>query len=216
MLAKLGTLQAIDRTGVVLIVRLADPEEAVAVASAAVEGGIEVVEVPLTTPHALGAVELLATRFPDARVGAGTVLDGHAAYAAIGAGARFLVSPQLNLEMLATANRYQVPTISGALTPTEILATAEAGADIVKVFPTEAISAAYVRSVLAPLAHIPLLPSGGVTPENVHEWFAAGVAAVGVGGYVTKAARREDGTSQVTRAARRFLAAVAEARQATA
>src|SRR3954451_19351188 len=93
----------------------------------------------------------------------------------VGHGATFLVSPQLNPEMLRVANRYQVPTISGAFTPTEILESAEAGADIVKLFPTENAGIAYAKAVLAPLAHVPIMPAGGVTLDNVAEWFAAGV-----------------------------------------
>ena len=96
-------------------------------------------------------------------MGAGTVLDGYAAYECIRAGAAFLVSPQLNPEMIRVANRYQVPTISGAFTPTEILETAEAGADIVKMFPTENAGIPYAKAVLAPLAHLPIMPAGGVT-----------------------------------------------------
>jgi 2-dehydro-3-deoxyphosphogluconate aldolase / (4S)-4-hydroxy-2-oxoglutarate aldolase len=146
-------------------------------------------------------------------VGAGTVFDGHAAYECIRAGARFLVSPQLNPEMIRVANRYQVPTISGAFTPTEILESAEAGADIVKLFPTENAGIPYTKAVLAPLAHLPLMPAGGVTTDNVKEWFAAGVAGVGVGSAVTKAWQPDGDYTRVTAAAQDFLAAVRDARK---
>ena len=146
-------------------------------------------------------------------MGAGTVLDGHAAYECIRAGATFLVSPQLNAEMIRVANRYQIPTISGAFTPTEILESAEAGADIVKLFPTENAGIPYAKAVLAPLAHLPIMPAGGVTTENVKEWFAAGVAGVGVGSAVTKAWQPDGDFSRVTTAAHNFLAAVQDARR---
>ncbi|MEV8150495.1 hypothetical protein AB0O52_20425, partial [Arthrobacter sp. NPDC080073] len=142
-----------------------------------------------------------------------TVLDEHSAYECIRAGARFLVSPQLNPAMIRTANRYQIPTISGAYTPTELVESAEAGADILKLFPTEAGGVSYAKAVLAPLAHLPIMPAGGVTLDNVGEWFAAGVASVGVGSYVTKAWQPDGDFSRVTGAARAFLSAVAEARK---
>ncbi|GMA22560.1 aldolase [Luteimicrobium album] len=210
--AKLATLSSIVDTGTVLIVRLDTAEESYDVALAAADGGVRAVEITLTTPGALGVVERLARERPELHVGAGTVLDEHAAYAAIEAGARFLVSPQLSPAMLRVANRYQVATVAGAMTPTEILASAEAGADLVKVFPTEAMGVAATRAVLAPLAHIPLVPAGGATPDNVHEWVRAGATAIGVGSCITKAHRPDGDLGAVTRSARRFLDAVAQAR----
>ena len=136
------------------------------------------------------------------------VLDGHAAWSSIQAGAQVLVSPNLNSEMIRVANRYQVVTISGAYTPTEILNTAEAGADIVKLFPTEAGGIPYTKSILAPLAHVPILPAGGVTAANVGDWFDAGVVAVGVGSAITKAGRADGDRTQVTAAAEEFVAAI--------
>ncbi|AXH37045.1 hypothetical protein DVJ78_00480 [Humibacter sp. BT305] len=102
--------------------------------------------------------------------------------------------------------------ISGAYTPTEIVDTLEVGADIVKLFPTDAVGPGYVKTVRAPLPQAPILPAGGVTPANVGDWFAAGVVAVGVGSYVTKAARADGDYSKVTAAASEFLAAISAAR----
>lgn len=215
MITKLQTLRAIDESGAVLIVRLPDGESAERVAHAAIEGGFRALEITLSVPGAVEVIRRLATRYTQdgVAVGAGTVLDGYAAYECIRAGAAFLVSPQLNSEMIRVANRYQVPAISGALTPTEILETAEAGADLVKIFPTENSGIPYARAVLAPLAHVPLMPAGGVTVENVNEWFAAGVAAVGVGGAVTKAWQADGDFTRVTTAAQAFLSAVRDARR---
>jgi 2-dehydro-3-deoxyphosphogluconate aldolase / (4S)-4-hydroxy-2-oxoglutarate aldolase len=123
-----------------------------------------------------------------------------------------LVSPQLDPEMIAVANRYQAVAISGAFTPTEIVNTVSAGADMVKLFPAEFLGPDYVRTVLAPLAGIPLAPTGGVNPDNVKEWFAAGVAAVGVGSSITKAGGLARDMNLVTEAAETFLAAVRDAR----
>jgi 2-dehydro-3-deoxyphosphogluconate aldolase/(4S)-4-hydroxy-2-oxoglutarate aldolase len=211
---KLNTLNIIRDAGNVLIVRLDSADEAYEVASAAVDGGIRALEITLSIPGALGVIERLAAKFAgdDVLVGAGTVLDGYAAWSSIQAGARFLVSPNLNTEMIRVANRYQLVTISGAYTPTEILDTAEAGSDMVKLFPTEAGGIPYAKAVLAPLAHIPIVPAGGVTADNVAEWFDAGVIAVGVGGAITKAAREDGDLKRVTKAAEEFVAAIKRAR----
>ncbi|MGQ2914577.1 bifunctional 4-hydroxy-2-oxoglutarate aldolase/2-dehydro-3-deoxy-phosphogluconate aldolase [Microbacterium aurantiacum] len=211
MFKKLDVLQTIRDSGNVLIVRLDTAEEAFDVAVAAVAGGVRALEITLSIPGALTVIERLVERFAgkDVTFGAGTVLDGHAAWASIQAGAQFLVSPNLNPEMIRVANRYQVATISGAYTPTEILNTAESGADIVKLFPTEAGGVAYTKAVLAPLAHVPILPAGGVTVDNVGDWFDAGVVAVGVGSAITKAGRPDGDMMKVTAAAEKFVAAIA-------
>ncbi|MEY9777158.1 bifunctional 4-hydroxy-2-oxoglutarate aldolase/2-dehydro-3-deoxy-phosphogluconate aldolase [Arthrobacter sp. MW3 TE3886] len=214
MLTKFEVLETIVRTGALLIARLDSADEAYRVAEAAIDGGIRAVEVPLTVPGALGVIERLADKYGDQGivVGAGTVLDAEAAYASVSAGARLLVSPQLNPNMIAAANRYQAVTASGAFTPTEVLNTLEAGADIVKLFPAELGGPAYVKTILAPLPQAPIMPSGGVTPENVGAWFAAGVTAVGVGSFVTKAAQNDGDYGLVARAARTFLEAIDNAR----
>ncbi len=215
MFSKLRTLRTIDESGAVLIVRLPDADTAERVAHAAIEGGFRALEITLSIPGAVDLVRRLAAQYASkgVAVGAGTVLDGHAAYECVRAGATFLVSPQLNREMIRVANRYQVPTISGAFTPTELVESAEAGADILKLFPTEGAGIPYAKSVLAPLAHLPIMPAGGVTTANVAEWFAAGVAGVGVGSAVTKAWEPDGDFSRVTDAARDFLNAVRAARR---
>lgn len=215
MYKKLRTLQTIDESGAVLIVRLENADVAERVAEAAIAGGFRALEITLSIPGAVDVIRKLSARHGSSgvAVGAGTVLDEHSAYECIRAGAEFLVSPQLNPAMIRTANRYQVPTISGAYTPTELVNSAEAGADILKLFPTEAGGIPYAKSVLAPLAHLPIMPAGGVTLENVSEWFAAGVAGVGVGSYVTKAWQPDGDFGRVTKAAEEFLSAVAEARR---
>jgi 2-dehydro-3-deoxyphosphogluconate aldolase / (4S)-4-hydroxy-2-oxoglutarate aldolase len=215
MLNKFETLETIVRTGALLIARLDTADEAYRVAEAAIDGGIRAVEVPLTVPGALGVIERLADKYGDQGivVGAGTVLDAEAAYASVSAGARLLVSPQLNPAMIATANRYQAVTASGAFTPTEVLNTLEAGADIVKLFPAELGGPSYVKTILAPLPQAPIMPSGGVSPANVGDWFAAGVTVVGVGSFVTKAAQQDGDYGKVAEAARTFLAAIEKARR---
>ena len=215
MTPKFRTLRTMEESGAVLIVRLPDVDTAERVAHAAIEGGFRALEITTTTPGAVALVQRLATRYQSdgVAIGAGTVLDGYAAYECIRAGAAFLVSPQLNPEMIRVANRYQVPTVSGAFTPTEILESAEAGADVVKFFPTENAGIPYARAVLAPLAHIPLMPAGGVTTDNLGDWLAAGVSCVGVGSAVTKAWQSDGDFTKVTTAARDFIDALRELRR---
>ena len=214
MLRKHEVLQAIADTGAVLIIRLDSAEEALLVARAAVAGGVRALEVTLSVPNAFDVIRTLSEEFADQgiAVGAGTILDEQAAFAAITAGARLLVSPNLNPDMIRLANRYQIATISGAFTPTEFVQTLEAGADIVKLFPTEIAGPDYLRTVLAPLPQTPVLPAGGATTQNVGEWFSAGALAVGVGSAITRAARPDGDYGRVTDAAAEFLAAIRAAR----
>jgi 2-dehydro-3-deoxyphosphogluconate aldolase/(4S)-4-hydroxy-2-oxoglutarate aldolase len=214
MVTKFNALESITGTGALLIVRLESAEEALAVSEAAIEGGIRALEITLSVPGALDVINKLSERYGDdgVLVGAGTVLDEHSAYECLSAGARLLVSPNLNPAMLTTANRYQAVTVSGAYTPTEIVDTMQAGADIVKLFPAEFVGPAYVRTVRAPLPQAPLMPAGGVTADNVKEWFDAGVVAVGVGSFVTKAARADGNYRHVTDAATTMLRAIEGAR----
>lgn len=214
MTTKRSVLEAIETTGTVLIVRLDDAAEAERVAHAAVDGGMRVLEITLSVPGALALVERLADRYSGDGIviGAGTVLDAASAARCIAAGASLLVSPQLNEGMLEHASRHQVATLSGAYTPTEIVNSMQAGADLVKLFPAEIGGPAYARTVLAPLAHVPLVPAGGVDAANVGDWFDAGVTAVGVGSSITKAGRPDGDYSRVTAAAESFLAAVRAAR----
>lgn len=209
---KLHTLKRITDDGTVVIVRLDDADEAFQASEAAIAGGIRAIEVTLSTPGAPRVIErLVEAHGSSVSIGAGTVLDAQSAYASISAGASFLVTPHLSREVIRTANRYQVPTISGAYSPTEILQSVEEGADIVKLFPAE-IGPAYVKAVLAPFAHVPLMPAGGVSAANAKTWFEAGVCAVGVGSTITKAARPDGDYTRVTAAAEAFLAAVHGAR----
>src|SRR4029450_13718818 len=181
---KLATLSTIEASGAVLIIRLPDADTAERVAHAAIEGGFRALEITLSIPGDVELIRRLAARYASdgVAVGAGTVLDGYAAYECIRAGAAVLVSPHLHTEMIRVATRYQVPTISGAFTPTEMLETAEAGADIVKMFPTENAGIPYAKAMLAPLAHLPIMPARRGPVEQAQEWFAAGVAGGGVGG----------------------------------
>lgn len=211
---KFDALGAIEESGCVLIVRLDDAAVALEVARAAITGGVRAIEITYSVPGALELVARLVgeNRGADVVIGVGTVLDAHAAHAAILAGARLLVSPNLNRGMLEVANRYQAVSLSGAFTATEVVDSLDAGADYVKIFPAELGGPAYARTLLAPLPQAPLVPAGGVTIGNVGEWFGAGVAAVGVGSSITKAAAASGDYRLVTAAAEEMIAAIARAR----
>jgi len=214
MWEKLENLKKLEETGILLMVRLDDEQEAMKVAEAAIKGGILALEITMSVPNALGIIKTLSEKYKKDGIviGAGTVLDAQNAYAAILAGANMLVSPQLNPEMIKMANRYQAISISGAFTPTEFLETLESGADIIKLFPAEFVGPAYVKTIKAPLGQAPILPAGGVTPENAREWFKAGAICLGVGSFITKAAQKDGDYTKVTAAAKLFLNAVKDSR----
>ncbi len=215
MLTKFEALRAIHDTGAVLIIRLDSEDEALAVAHAAIAGGIRALEITLSVPGAKRIITALSEEYSAQGVviGAGTVLDAQAAYSCIEAGAQLLVSPNLDRGMLEVANRYQAVSISGAFTPTEVVDSLSAGADIVKLFPTEISGPGYLKTVRAPLAQAPILPAGSANPDNVGEWIDAGAAAIGIGSYVTKAAKSGGDHGGVTQAARTMLEAIADARE---
>ena len=168
---------------VVAILRCADPA---AVGTAVIEGGVDVVEVPLNVPGSLSAISSLVARFPDALVGAGTVRSAAEAVAALDAGARFLLSPVLRPEVIAVAHEASAAAVPGAFTPTEIDACMRAGADLVKLFPANRLTPTDLRVLLAALPDARLLPTGGIAAANAADWLAAGAAAVGVGGALTR------------------------------
>ncbi|MGR6920944.1 bifunctional 4-hydroxy-2-oxoglutarate aldolase/2-dehydro-3-deoxy-phosphogluconate aldolase [[Actinomadura] parvosata] len=178
-------VQAVTGQRVFGIVRSAGPQEAVAAAEAMLDAGLNAVEVALSTPRALTAVARLAEQRPDAHIGAGTVLDEAAARAAVEAGARFLVSPHLNPDVIRTGHRYGVPVFPGAATPTEIVRALEEGADAVKLFPASAVTPSWLRAVRAALPQLPAIPTGGVTIDDAPDWIAAGAVACGMGSALT-------------------------------
>ncbi|MCG6920773.1 MAG: bifunctional 4-hydroxy-2-oxoglutarate aldolase/2-dehydro-3-deoxy-phosphogluconate aldolase, partial [Acidobacteria bacterium] len=166
-----------------------------------------------------GAVELIrevASRATDALVGAGTVLDPETATRCIDAGARFVVSPALNLDTVATCREAGIAVIPGALSPTEVVTAWKAGADLVKVFPAGAVGGpSYIKALKAPLPQIDLVPTGGVNLQTAGDFIRAGASALGVGGdLVDLAALRRGEASVLTERARKFVEAVREARPA--
>jgi 2-dehydro-3-deoxyphosphogluconate aldolase/(4S)-4-hydroxy-2-oxoglutarate aldolase len=185
------------------VLRASSGNRAVQVGEALVGAGLRVVEVALTTPDGLEAIKTLGEADDGRLVGAGTVLDAPTARAAILAGARFLVSPSMIPEVIATGHRYGVPVLPGAQTPTEVLRALEAGSDMVKVFPAGQLGPGFVSSLLAALPQAPLVPTGGVSAGDARAWLTAGAVAVGVGGSLTSG-----GPVQASERAARLLAAI--------
>ena len=180
------TCAAIAAARCIGILRAATAAEAVEAGRALVRGGITVVEVAFTTPDTPAAIAGLRAACPGAIVGAGTVLDGAAAFAAVQAGAEFLVSPLVSEEVLRAGHRYGIAVFPGAATPTEINAAMELGADAVKLFPAGSLGVGYLRAIAAAMPQVPFVPTGGISAPDAPAWLEAGALAVGVGGSLTR------------------------------
>jgi 2-dehydro-3-deoxyphosphogluconate aldolase/(4S)-4-hydroxy-2-oxoglutarate aldolase len=208
-------LRSILDIGVVPVVRTSSAESAILAIEAVYRGGIRAAEITMTVPGAIKALEKLADAFGDKLVlGAGTVLDPETARICMLAGAQFFVTPALNLKTIEMAKRYSKVIMPGALTPTEVVTAWEAGADFVKVFPCGALGGAkYIKALKAPLPHIEMVPTGGVSLETTADFLRAGAAAVAVGAELIDAKTISEGRYEVfEERARKFLAEVAKAR----
>ena len=211
-IAKIDVLSKIVASGLVAVIRAENPDQAARIAEACGLGSVAALEITFTVPGASGVIEHLAKKLSGKiLLGAGTVLDPETARIAILAGAQFVVSPALNPDTARLCNRYQVPYMPGAGTIHEVIEAMECGADIVKVFPGEILGPAFVKAVKGPLPHTSLMPTGGVSLENVGDWIRAGSVAVGVGGYLTAGAKTGDFAS-ITYLARQFVEKIKEAR----
>jgi 2-dehydro-3-deoxyphosphogluconate aldolase / (4S)-4-hydroxy-2-oxoglutarate aldolase len=209
-------LKRINEIGIIPVVRANSVDEALKAIDAIKDGGVPVLEITMTVPGALHAIEKVRTSYgEDILVGAGTVLDPETARACIAAGARFVVSPSLNLATIELCRRYGVAVMPGALTPTEVLTAWQAGADVVKVFPCDAMGGAkYLRALKAPFPDIELIPTGGVSLANAGEFIAAGAWAIGIGSeLVDLKAIRANQQERITSTARGLLDSVRNARQ---
>jgi 2-dehydro-3-deoxyphosphogluconate aldolase/(4S)-4-hydroxy-2-oxoglutarate aldolase len=205
---------AIERLGVVAVIRLQDPTKLRAVIDALAAGGIRALEVTMTVPGAIELIAQIAPLLPDGfLIGAGTVLDADTARRAIEAGAQFVVSPIFRPAVIEEAHRLERPAMPGCFSPTEIQHAWEAGADIVKVFPATSLGPSFFRDVRGPLPHLKLMPTGGVSIENADEWIRAGAVAVGVGSALLDPRAIATGDyASITEKAKRILANVEDAR----
>jgi 2-dehydro-3-deoxyphosphogluconate aldolase/(4S)-4-hydroxy-2-oxoglutarate aldolase len=210
-----ATLARIVATGVIPVVRAPSPAEALRAVEALRAGGIDIVELTMTVPGAIELIAQVTRHYGEALVvGAGTVLDAPTARACISAGAAFVVSPIIDEGLVECCRTYGIPVMPGALTPTEVVRAWRLGADMVKVFPCGAVGGAgYIRALRAPLPHIDLVPTGGITVGTVADYIAAGARAVGAGTDLVDLALLRDGQdARMTENAARYVAAVAKAR----
>lgn len=210
----MASAKIIEDDGVVAVVRLDDLSGAVPLTEALVAGGVRAVEFTFTNPAAGRAIEAARAALGErALIGAGSVLDPETARVAILAGAAFVVTPTLNPRTIELCNRYGVPTVIGALTPTELLTAREAGATYVKVFPAGLGGPGYLKDVLGPLPQLKLIPTGGVSVDNAADFIRAGAVAVALGSNLVDRATVAAGDWQtLTGRGRALVRAVAAAR----
>lgn len=208
--------QAIERLGVVAVIRMKEADRLRAVVDALAAGGVRALEVTMTVPRAIDLIGEITPTLPAGFLfGAGTVLDAETAHRAIDAGARYIVSPVFRRSVIDACHERDVPAMPGCLTPTEILDAWDAGADIVKVFPATTFGPGYIKDVRAPLPHIRLMPTGGVSLDNAGDWIRAGAVAVGVGSALVDTTAIAAGNYQAIEAnARRIVGNVQAARVA--
>lgn len=212
---KLKLVQQMVSEGVVAVLRGETPEEVVTMAEQAIEGGIKVIEVTMTVPFALRAIEDLAKRYSSnaadpakyAIIGVGTALDPETARAAILSGAEFVVGPSLNPATVALCNRYRIPVLPGCMTIQEIQHALELGVDIVKLFPGNLFSPSMIKAIKGPLPQANVMPTGGVSLDNLAEWIKAGAVAVGIGSDLTTEAVKTGDYSKVAQRAAQYVAA---------
>jgi 2-dehydro-3-deoxyphosphogluconate aldolase / (4S)-4-hydroxy-2-oxoglutarate aldolase len=202
---------ALVHGGLIAILRAPSTQHFSAVTGALIEAGVTAVEVTLTTPGAATAITALVREFGDrATIGAGTVLTTGQARACIDAGARFLVSPTVSLEVISTARQHQVEVFPGALTPTEIATAVSAGATAVKLFPASAVAPRFITDLHGPFPDLAVIPTGGIAIDQIGAWLQAGAVAVGLGSPLIGSAGVDGPDEDLTKRARQAVSAVAE------
>lgn len=205
----------IEQVGIVPVVRAGSPEEALFAAQAMSHGGIPIAEITMTVPGAIEVIQDLAKKAPEILVGAGTVMNSESARKCLDAGAQFLVSPGFNAPTVNAARERGILIMAGALTPTEVMAAWEAGADFVKIFPCGNLGGAkYIQALKGPLPQVPMVPTGGVNLETAADYIRAGAAALGVGGeLVQKDALKTRNAELLSGLAKQFVELVKAARK---
>lgn len=193
-MSNLKTLQRILDSKLVAILRADSGEQLLNVTKALVRGGVSIVEVTFTVPGAADVIKQVKHELGDEIVmGAGTILDPETARTAILAGAEFVVAPNVNPAVIELCKRYSVPVMPGAFSPTEIVTAWEAGADVVKIFPSNVLGPEYLKAVKGPLPQIQMMPTGGVNLETLPAFLAAGACAVGLGGSLVTGKQIKEG-----------------------
>jgi len=206
-------ISKITEGGLVAVVRAESSEQALRITEACIKGGVVGIEITFTVPGADQVIRDLVKAYGDGEIiiGAGTVMDSETARIAILAGAQYVVSPYLNLETVKLCNRYRIPCMPGAMSIKEVVEGMEAGADIIKVFPGELFGPKIIKAIRGPIPYAKLMPTGGVSVDNVEEWIKAGAVAVGVGSALTKGAKTGD-YEAITKTAQEFISKIKAAR----
>jgi len=206
-MTKQEVLDHILSTGVVAVIRMKDTQRLKRVIEAIRLGGVKSIEITMTVPGAVQIIANLVKTVPDdVLVGAGTVTDVETANKVIDAGAKFVVGPILNVDIIKLCNQRGVVIMPGCYTPTEIFTAWKAGADIIKVFPATSLGPKYFKDIRGPFPDLRLLPTGGVSVDNVGEWIAAGAVAVGIGSdLLDKKAIDEERYEVLTERAKRMV-----------
>lgn len=208
-----STLEKMKDSGVVGVIRTKSSKKLLNVAKAIKEGGVNCIEVAMTTPNALSIIEEVSDKLDDVLIGAGTVLDAETARSAILAGAEYLVSPTTDLDMIEMAKRYDKVVAPGAFTPTEVMKAWQAGADIVKIFPASRLGPKFISDVKAPLPQVSLMPTGGVSKDNAVDFISAGAEILCVGSaLLDKEAIKNENYQVLTQNAKDLVKAVKEGR----
>src|SRR5438094_6830740 len=213
-MSKESQLRHVLDCGIVAVVRSPDSQQLVEVARALADGGVTVIEITMSVPHALDVLRQVRQALGDrVLLGAGTVLDTETARAVLLAGAEYVVAPTLNLDVIRLCRRYDKLVMPGAFSPTEVLIAWEAGADIVKVFPADVVGPAYFKALRGPLPQIRLMPTGGVDLITAAAFLKAGACCLGIGGQLVEPkAVAERNFDRVRELARQYVAIVKEAR----
>jgi len=203
---KFKLLEQLETNGIVAVIRAKSKGQALKIVDFAYQGGIKAIEITMTIPGAIDVIKDISSKFsPKMLIGAGTILDSETARLAILAGAEFIVSPHLDIEIIKTANRYQKVVIPGAMTVREVILSMEHGADVVKIFPSGLFGPEIIKAIKGPLPQAPLMPTGGINLNNLQEWFKAGVFCVGVGSSLTKDAIKKGDYAIVKDKAQEFI-----------
>ena len=211
---KANILTSLIESGVVAVIRATSTKEAIDIAKACIKGGIKSLEITFTVPDAHLVLKSLSEdpTLKDAYLGAGTVMDQKTCLMAIEHGARYIVSPSFNEDVLNLCQAHDLPYIPGCLTPTEITHALSKGVELIKLFPGSAFGPSYIKALKGPMPNLNIMPTGGVSIDNVGEWISNGACAVGVGSDLTKPAKTGN-FDDITQLAKAYIQRVTQARK---
>ncbi len=212
-MVKEDVIKRITDVGIVAVVRAESADKARKITDACIAGGVPAIEMTFTVPKADKVIAELSDMYSEDEIilGAGTVMDSETARIAILAGAQYIVSPYFDLETAKLCNRYRIPYMPGCMTIKEVVTAMEAGADIIKIFPGEAFGPKIIKAINGPIPQARMMPTGGVSVDNVGEWIKAGAVAVGAGGALTAGAKTGD-YAAITETAKKFVENIKKAR----